>query len=342
MQDDDLKRLWQAQRFDAPPVLPDEQQLAAMKKKMKGFDRAIFWRDGRECLAGIFLIIWFGRAFFTVSEPIAKTGALIIVLASAFVCWYPIREKRRVAPAAPDASMTEALQCELEKVKVQIRLLRSVLWWYLMPLGVGVLVFVFGLERSLPNNLGFAAFVAVLYVFIYWLNQWSVRKYLVPLKQEIEATLQFDGSMAPPEPEKKNLLAKTLFLGIVLASLGTIAFIRDHQPVTKYGGYAKVAPYTGVRWENDRPIVQVQGRWSPLVSIDGIPAKGIMEFARLQFGDLARKRFAEDLVELLSTMGHNPEWTVTLGLERENGQVEEVRIKMTAHNRKLVRDGSPP
>lgn len=109
------------------------------------------------------------------------------------------------------------------------------------------------------------------------------------------------------------------------------------SPVTKYG-YAKVAPYTGVRWKNDRPIVRVQDRWSPLVSIDGIPIERIMEFARKEYADKARKRFAEDLVEVLSKMGHEPKWTVTLGLETQDGHVEQAQILMTEQNRALVRE----
>ena len=102
-------------------------------------------------------------------------------------------------------------------------------------------------------------------------------------------------------------------------------------------GYAKVAPYTGVRWENDRPIVRVRDKWSPLVSIDGLPIDRIMEFAQKEFGDKARKRFAEDLVELLSKMGHEPKWEVTLGLEKSDGQVEQLKIRMTEENRDLIR-----
>jgi hypothetical protein len=109
-----------------------------------------------------------------------------------------------------------------------------------------------------------------------------------------------------------------------------------HKPVTNEG-YAKVAPFTGVRWENDRPIVRVDDRWSPLVSIDGIPMKRIVEFAHKEFGDKARKRFAEDLVELLATMGHEPQWEVTLGLETSDGQVEQLEVMMTEENRDLVR-----
>jgi CubicO group peptidase (beta-lactamase class C family) len=109
------------------------------------------------------------------------------------------------------------------------------------------------------------------------------------------------------------------------------------KPVTK-DGYAKVAPFTGVRWKDDRPVVRVEDRWSPLVSIDGIPIDRIMEFAQKEFGDVARKRFAEDLVEVLATMGHEPEWEVTLGLETADGQVEDVEITMTEENRDLVRN----
>ena len=62
-----------------------------------------------------------------------------------------------------------------------------------------------------------------------------------------------------------------------------------------------------------------------------------MEFAQKQFGEKARKRLAEDLVEVLSTMGHVPEWTVKLGLEERDGQVEHLQVRMTEENRALVR-----
>ena len=110
-----------------------------------------------------------------------------------------------------------------------------------------------------------------------------------------------------------------------------------HQPVTKHGGYATVAPYTGVRWENDRPIVRVRDKWSPLVSINGLPIDRIMEFAQKEFGNKARKRFGEDLVELLSKMGHEPKWEVTLGFARD-GQIERLQVRMTEENRDLVRE----
>lgn len=110
-----------------------------------------------------------------------------------------------------------------------------------------------------------------------------------------------------------------------------------YKPVTKYG-YAKVAPYSGVRWKQDRPTVLVQGRWARLISIDDIPIERIMQFANEEFDSKAHKRFAEDLVELLAKMGHEPDWEVTLGLANQDGQTESLRVPMTEHNRNLVRD----
>lgn len=102
--------------------------------------------------------------------------------------------------------------------------------------------------------------------------------------------------------------------------------------------FAKVAPYSGVRWENDRPIVCVNDEWSPLVSIDDIPIDRIIEFANKEYGDIARKRLGEDFVRLLTEMGHEPERRVTLGLETREGQVEQLQVLMTEENRDLVRE----
>jgi CubicO group peptidase (beta-lactamase class C family) len=117
---------------------------------------------------------------------------------------------------------------------------------------------------------------------------------------------------------------------------GVGAGLLSRKPVIKRE-YARVAPYTGVRWKNERPIVRVQGNWYPVVSIDDIPIDRIMKFADQEFGEKSHKRFTEDLVELLSEMGHEPEWEVTLGLENSAGQVERLKATMTKENRNRVK-----
>lgn len=107
------------------------------------------------------------------------------------------------------------------------------------------------------------------------------------------------------------------------------------KPATE-NGFAKVAPWTGVRWKDDQPIVQVEGRWAPLVSIDGIAIDRIIEFATEEYGEKARKRVAEDLVEVLATMGHDPDWDVKLGIATETDN-KTLTVLMTEENRDQLR-----
>ncbi len=110
-----------------------------------------------------------------------------------------------------------------------------------------------------------------------------------------------------------------------------------YRPVTPYG-YAKVVPYTGVRWQGDQPIVQVKGDWLRLASINDIPIEQIMQFAQREFGSLAQKRFAEDLVEVLAKMGHDPEWDVELAWRDKDGQLGQATVRMTQSNRSQLRN----
>ena len=192
MHDDVLKRLWQEQRLDLP-ALPDERQIAMIKRKMKDFNRIIFWRDFQESVVAIFLVIGFGVAFFYVSTLLARIGCVIIVLASTFVGWYLFHRKRRAARVDLDATIIQTLQYELRKIEAQIELLRSVLWWYILPLSIGAVVFYFGLQSLLLSRVVFLLFMMALNTWIYRLNQRAVEKTLLPLKHEVKTLLNFGG-----------------------------------------------------------------------------------------------------------------------------------------------------
>ena len=109
--------------------------------------------------------------------------------------------------------------------------------------------------------------------------------------------------------------------------------------------FARVAPFTGVRWGSDdeadadfdQPTVEVRGEWLRLTAVEGIPIERLMQTARRRFGELARKRFTEDLVELLAAADHDPDWTVTLMLDRDDGKgPQPFEEKMTKAKRKAA------
>lgn len=107
-------------------------------------------------------------------------------------------------------------------------------------------------------------------------------------------------------------------------------------------GYEKLSPFTGVRFEGDSPRVELDAEWFVPVSIDGRSVEEILAFAKKRWPDKWQKRFAEDLVEVLTEMGKAPGRKVDLVLVRPGSgeKVTRRRVKMTEENRRRVRDRS--
>jgi len=102
--------------------------------------------------------------------------------------------------------------------------------------------------------------------------------------------------------------------------------------------YAKLAPFTSVRWLGDVPDVEVDGRFYRLRAIDGFVVERLVEFARKTYERLWKKRVSEDLVQVMTEMGHPPGDKVTLQLEEIGSRSQIVRREapMTRENRQKV------
>jgi len=72
--------------------------------------------------------------------------------------------------------------------------------------------------------------------------------------------------------------------------------------------------FVAVRWHEDVAQVVINGTWYDLVSIDHEPAAKIVDFAKANFGPNWKKQFEEDLMEILTRMGHRPNYVANLEL----------------------------
>src|SRR5436190_7846437 len=152
MNDDELKKLWQQQPL-RDPALSGAQVMSAIQRQTTQLRRTLLARDVRELLACVIVGFVFAIYFFVNRAPIARLGALITVAGSIFIAWKLLHARRTTPGAKPDATLVDSLRAELHSVRTQSQLLRSVGWWYLLPLEVGVLVFVWGMPSS--TNLAF-------------------------------------------------------------------------------------------------------------------------------------------------------------------------------------------
>ena len=91
-----------------------------------------------------------------------------------------------------------------------------------------------------------------------------------------------------------------------------------------------------------QPEIQVGDAWFSLESLNDVPAYEILEFSRRTYGDLWRKRFEEDLVELLIRMGHPPRDTVTLVVVTLDASEKRILkdAPMTEANRRAIRNAA--
>lgn len=79
----------------------------------------------------------------------------------------------------------------------------------------------------------------------------------------------------------------------------------------------KASPFTAVKWENDQPVVQFENEWYHLEKLDAFKTEELLDFCKKQFGPIWKKRFSEDLVEVLRKLDYQPHIKVTLQLSRE-------------------------
>lgn len=201
MNDDELKKLWQQQplRDPAPSAALTQAQLtSAMQNKTSFLRRCLDARDLRELLACAFIIIIFGGYFFYQTSLISRLGGLIVIGGAIFIVGKLVYARRTSPPAPPGATVVESLRAELHSVRTQSKLLGTVLWWYLLPLTVGELVFTWGniqdtklttLLLMIPINIVISLVIIAINVFVYRLNKSARLKQLLPLETQLLSLL---------------------------------------------------------------------------------------------------------------------------------------------------------
>lgn len=216
MQDDALKELWRNQSVPHK-ALPDAKGMAAMQRKMKRFDRTIRRRNILEIGAGILVGGYYGVQFFRVSSPLSKVGCIVVLASVLLISWRLLRSKFHQPKVEPSVSLSNAIEIELRKVVTQIGLLKSVLWWYLLPLLTGFTLYDWGIPGTLNSKAASTVVMLLVGSFVYWLNQRAVKNKLLPLKQHLESLLNLEETVPQSPIANKNKMKTMILLGTAIA-----------------------------------------------------------------------------------------------------------------------------
>ena len=131
-----------------------------------------------------------------------------------------------------------------------------------------------------------------------------------------------------------NIQLTARLIPALLATLAaTAATATAQRPQT-------LSPYPAIRYAEDKVEVQHEKQWCELLAIDGIGVPKILKHCEERHKILWRKRFEEDLVQVLTEMGKAPGPTVDLKLiDLRTGRPFDAKgVAMTRANRNAVRD----
>lgn len=187
---DDARSSWRSGDDAFEDAMSDRELLGLVKQKSQAFDDAIRKRDRRETIAGTVVGLFF-LPFVFIMDPswLTQVGVALVLAGIALTIWMPRRARRRSTDASLGLPLADVLRSERAKLDAQIRLLRNVLWWYIGPLAIGIVLVVLGTGGLSWYTLGYAVLMAVVSAVVYRLNQQAVRRRLLPRRRELTRLL---------------------------------------------------------------------------------------------------------------------------------------------------------
>ena len=343
MRFDDLATAWKEQNAQPLSAADREAMIARVCRRVERLGGVVVRRDTRETIVAVLLILCFGG--YALAAPadhvVSRTGAGLLVCWAVFIIYKMYRARTIQKPAPLDAPVREFCRIEVARLDRQIRLMRGVLWWYIAPCMIGVNIMFVGMAGLSAASLVYCIATLLLAWGIYALNMTAVAKELTPARNELAGLLNqlqdsstvVEQSVQPPAKPRRFFWALVLLLTLAALGLAIAAFFVDEARE-----YPKRAPFSAVRWEGSKPLVKIGEEWFTLVSLDGIPAQDIVRFSRWKYVDKWRKRFEEDLVEVLTRMGHEPKDTVRLVVSPSGSQATRTleNVPMTEADRSTI------
>ncbi len=196
--DDELKNAWQSQNAPQRLTLDAGLLLNEVRRNERQFAAMIYCRDLREVGTALIMVpVWIIMGiklsslwtwYLTIPTLLWIAGFMLVD-----------RKRQRARQPAPGDDLRNSVERSLAQVEHQIWLLRNIFWWHLLPPGVAVMIWLGHLSWSIGRHgiVGaiagfgvFAVFFGAVGWFIYWLNQYAVRKQLEPRQRELQALLR--------------------------------------------------------------------------------------------------------------------------------------------------------
>lgn len=194
MQLDDLKQGWNEAVTSQTSTDDLTEIITKLEKQTTKMDKEIIRRVVLEISIAILLIpFWIYGLFNTVGTM--QTMGFITAIMSCIYIPYKLLKAKKVT-AVKSSSIKDFLIREKQKLQQQKQLLESIVWWYIAPLTLSIILITLGAtatDSSMFHINDFLQryyfFLTLLVVGVYFLNKRAAKKKFVPLLENIEQRL---------------------------------------------------------------------------------------------------------------------------------------------------------
>lgn len=175
---EDVREVWQNQQREGIQMSVDAIRLKAGKYRSK-----IAWRNAREYVAVVFVIVFFGLQFAHTTDVMVRVATGMIIAASLYIAWH-LHAKGSWRRLPEDLGLTSSIEFHREELLRQRDLVRSVPRWYLGPMIPGLTLLMVALGRTNPGHLkhfswvfsSYCAFMVLVFLGVWRLNVRAARK----------------------------------------------------------------------------------------------------------------------------------------------------------------------
>jgi hypothetical protein len=180
----DPKKIWQNQKQEGIRMSVEQLRSKAGKHR-----RTISWRNGREYVAALAVIVFFGFEFWRRTDVLTRVGFGVMIAGLLYVVWH-LHSKGSVTRLPENLGLASSVDFHRRELERQRDLLRSIWSWYLGPMIPGLLILMVAMGRTNPGHLKhfgwvigvYGAVVALAFFFVWRLNERAARR----LQQRID------------------------------------------------------------------------------------------------------------------------------------------------------------
>ena len=166
--------------------------LTMVIERTRTFDRRIAVRNAIECAAAVLVVGIFAWFAWKAPSGLEKAGAAMVAASGVWIAYYILRFGSGPKTLDRGVSLNAYSQSLRESYEQQMRLLRNVKYWYLLPPYVGILVANVGMWMRVHEKGGSpwgvlvnAAVVTGFFGLVWILNEVHGVRYLERLKREL-------------------------------------------------------------------------------------------------------------------------------------------------------------